>query len=377
VTEWDHLRYATTPASEWGQTRGDDHAPRASDPVDWDRFQSLAATHQLVPRVVAGIDRIEGVPESVRADLVGRSRAHAQSSLQLTSALHSLLDGFDDAGIHALPYKGPVLSAAIHGDVSARQYVDIDILVPTADFERACETLRDSGYEAGQRLNALGEVAFTNEGGATVDLHHHVLPRYFPDELDFDDLWHRHESVDVGGRSVPALNPADRVVVLAVHGTKHRWYRLSWVHDLATLLADGRAPFEHVRERATALGCRRHVRLGYWLAREIFDVALPSEVADTLDTDPTVDALGNEAIEELREGTATPPSDSEQHSYQWRALDSWSDRLVYATRIATIPSEGDIESVQLPDSLAPLYRAVRPMRLVARGGRAGLRRLQS
>ena len=73
----------------------------------------------------------------------------------------------------------------------------------------------------------------------------------------------------------------------------------------------------------------------------------------------------------------TPPTDWEQHSYQWRVLDSWPGRLVYAMRVATIPSEGDVESVDLPDSLSPLYRAVRPVRLAARGGRAGLQRLQS
>jgi hypothetical protein len=95
------------------------------------------------------------------------------------------------------------------------------------------------------------------------------------------------------------------------------------------------------------------------------------------DADPAVATLGREAIERLRKREATPPTDGEQHRYQWRTLKRWPDRLVYATRVATIPSEGDVQSVALPESLAPLYRVVRPARLVARGGRHGVRKLRS
>lgn len=85
-----------------------------------------------------------------------------------------------------------------------------------------------------------------------------------------------------------------------------------------------------------------------WLAGEVFAVDLPPDIADATTADPEIEALGRKALERLREGAVTKPADNEQHGYQWRALDNWPDRLVYATRIATIPSESDIESVALP-----------------------------
>ena len=370
MSEWDLLRAVTTPEPA-GRVRED-----RSREIDWGRLASLASAHRLVPTLVGNLDRID-VPDSVGADVRSLRRRRAGSSLQLTSALHSVLEAFDDAGVRAISYKGPVLSAVAHDDVGVRQYADVDVLVPTADFDRACIILKREGYEPFQRLNALGEVAFEDETGATVDLHRAVLPRYFPRELAFADLWNRREYVDVGGREVPALDSADRFVVLAVHGTKHCWYRLAWVHDIATLVATDRVPWDGLRERATEHHCGRHVHLACWLAREVYGVTLPDAVVDAADADPAVATLGREAIERLRKRKATPPSDGEQHRYGWRALERWPDRLVYATRVVTIPSEGDVRSVALPESLAPLYRVVRPARLVARGGRGAIRKLRS
>ena len=372
MIEWDLLRSLATP------TRTHQNIyPSEEESIDWERFVSLAMAHRLGPTLVANAERFDGVPQSVKDKLRARTRAETRSSLHLTSELHAILDTLGEAGIEALPYKGPVLSAVAHDDVGVRQYADVDVLVPTADFDRACIILKREGYEPFQRLNALGEVAFEDETGATVDLHRAVLPRYFPRELAFADLWNRREYVDVGGREVPALDSADRFVVLAVHGTKHCWYRLAWVHDIATLVATDRVPWDGLRERATEHHCGRHVHLACWLAREVYGVTLPDAVADAADADPAVATLGREAIEGLRKREATPPTDGEQHRYQWRTLKRWPDRLVYATRVVTIPSEGDVRSVALPESLAPLYRVVRPARLVARGGRHGVRKLRS
>jgi len=370
VSEWDLLRAVSAP----------DPSERVHEnencEIDWDQLTSLARAHQLVPPLVDNLDRVD-VPDPVAENVRSLRRRRAGSSLHLTSALHSVLDAFDDAGVRAIPYKGPVLSVTVHDDIGARQYVDVDVLVSPETFDRACTILQREGYEPFQRLNALGEVAFEDETDATVDLHQAVLPRYFPRELAFEDLWARREHVDVGGREVPTLGPADRFVVLAVHGTKHCWYRLAWVHDIATLVAADRVPWDDLRERATEHHCTRHVHLACWLAREVYGVSLPGDVADAIEADPTVATLGREALDGLREGEATPPSDGEQHRYGWRALERWPDRLVYATRVATIPSEGDVESVALPEPLSPLYRVVRPARLLARGSRQGVRRLRS
>jgi hypothetical protein len=372
VTEWDLLLFLATPART---NRGVEWTEHES--VDWERFVSLARVHRLGPVLLANAEHLDNVPKWVRDELRARTRVETGSLLHLTSELHTVLNVLEAADIEALPYKGPILSTVAHGDIGAREFDDIDLVVDPGSYQESCELLEAGGYSVYKRLGPLGETVLTNDVGGLIEVHSHVFPRYLPADLAFDTLWRRRTTVEVGDREVPALAPADRVVVLCVHGTRHCWSRLSWVHDIATLVATDQVPWEEVRERAAEHGCLRHVHLGYWLAREVFEVSLPPDVAQTVDADPTVATLGREAIERLRATDPSPPTDSEQHRYQWRALDSWPDRLVYATRVATMPSEGDVESVSLPDALAPLYRVVRPVRLVARGGRQGVQRLRS
>jgi len=50
-------------------------------------------------------------------------------------------------------------------------------------------------------------------------------------------------------------------------------------------------------------------------------------------------------------------------------FDGWR----YAMRLAVVPSEDDWEMMRLPRALAPLYVALRPLRLLQKYGWAGRR----
>lgn len=366
MTAWDLLRAATAPSGG----RVPDREPAA---VDWEHLQSLAETHHLVPALTANADRFGSVPEEVAEALRIRARAQVQRSLQLSSELHAVLDTLDEAAVPAIPYKGPVLSEVAHGDPGARQYGDVDLVVSPDDFDRACAALETDGYRATKALNALGETVLETGDGAVVEVHSHLLPKFFPTTLPFADVWRRRSSVEVGGRQVPALAPADRFLVLCVHGTRHHWCRLGWVHDVATLVAGDQVPWDDVRARAADLRCERHLLVGCWLARELYDVSLPKSVAAGIDGDETVPTLGARAVTLLEDHDSPTPTERAEYSYQWRALRTRADRLRFALNLATIPSADDVASVDLPEPLNPLYRVVRPTRLAVRFGRRWIR----
>jgi len=52
----------------------------------------------------------------------------------------------EDAGIDAVPLKGSTLAAELHGDEALREYVDIDVLVPRAEFDRSIDVVRSLGW---------------------------------------------------------------------------------------------------------------------------------------------------------------------------------------------------------------------------------------
>ena len=365
MSEWSLLCRLTTPADqheavEWPET------------VDWERLIGLADGHGVLHHLGERLSAVERVPDELQDQLRARRRERVAHSLTLANGLHSVHEQFRDASIPALPYKGPVLSAGAPGAIAARQYVDLDIVVAPEAFDRACGLLRASDYEQVERLRALGEVALRNKDSVVVDLHRSALPRYFPATLPVESLWSRRRHVEVGGTSLPSFDPVDRFVVLAVHGAKHRWYKLAWAHDVATLLVRDETDWTEVVTRARSLGALRHVRLACWLANHHFGVTTPDAIS--VAADPVAADLGAELVEQF-EPSATPPTDRAQFRYQWRALARRRDRVRYATRLATLPSERDIQNVPLPAFATPLYRVVRPVRLLGRYGRAAVSRL--
>jgi len=62
-----------------------------------------------------------------------------------------LTAGLSDAGIRALPLKGPLLSERIHGELGARVSADIDLLVEDADLVAAIDVLSTLGYRRAPR----------------------------------------------------------------------------------------------------------------------------------------------------------------------------------------------------------------------------------
>src|SRR5665648_405861 len=67
------------------------------------------------------------------------SAAVSRITIRLTAALA-------DAGIRALPLKGPLLGERIHGELGARVSADIDLLVAGEDLVAAIEVLSTLGY---------------------------------------------------------------------------------------------------------------------------------------------------------------------------------------------------------------------------------------
>ncbi|GAG91885.1 unnamed protein product, partial [marine sediment metagenome] len=72
-------------------------------------------------------------PEAVPDDTLEQLRAYfltnAKRNLFLTGKLLRLLELLKDNGILAVPFKGPVLAESVYGDLSLRQFADLDILV--------------------------------------------------------------------------------------------------------------------------------------------------------------------------------------------------------------------------------------------------------
>jgi hypothetical protein len=346
----------------------------AAGPLDGEALLALARRHGLtgfLHRNLAGV----ALPEGLRAELGEAHRRNVHRALQLSGELRRLAEALGARGIGSLAYKGPAQAVQVYGDLALRSFVDLDLLVLPADMPAAGRVLGECGYEPYLELTpgreALfnrvdGDRAYLHRGsGVLVELHARVSSLRFAMPVETDALFRAAEAVRVGGGEVRAPGPDDLLLVLCIHGAKHRWKRLEWLVAVAELARSGRAGPARGLERAAALGARRTFLLGFALAGRLLGLPLPPALAAAAEGEPGLRALCDEAEARLF-GPEPEEETAANLRFNLAARDSRADRLRYAWRWATIPSPEDWAWLSLPDPLLPAYRVLRPLRLLTR-----------
>lgn len=352
----------------------------ASSRIDWPRLLGLAQHHALAPLVSWRLREAcaEAVPGETLDALNECFRRNVARSLFLTGELLEILGVLRAAGVSAIPFKGPVLAWWLYGHPGLREFTDLDLLVRRKDVSRVRELLGARGYRSKAALDGRLERTFLRwscqwplvrqDERAAVDLHWGIVPGYFSLRLEAEPL----ATVAVAGREIPTFGPEDTLLILVIHGTKHCWMPLGLLCDLAMLIETAGIDWERVLARAGALGLRRRLLVGLWLARELLGAALPERVLGRL----AAEARALKLASEIRERFLTDRPASGESRFHLRSMDRMRDRVRFLLGTIFEPTEADWDSLRIPPSLFPLYYLARPLRLLAKHGSRQARRLR-
>jgi hypothetical protein len=260
-----------------------------SQKLDWKMMMRVAAQHGIIPLMYHRLGDLypNRVPEHVLSRLRESSQVVVWHNLALAGELVKLLQMFEEHGIVAIPYKGPTLAMMAYGELSLRHFNDLDILMPKASILKAKDLLMSLGYQPQQQLTDQAAEAehlewdcqynfFHPEADILVELHWRIRSRNFPFGARFGDLWKSMGRTSVAGTSVVTMSPEDLMIMLCVHGAKHRWERLNWVCDIAHLIVRQKnLNWQQIWEEATRLRCERVLLLGTILASVLMGVQVP------------------------------------------------------------------------------------------------------
>lgn len=253
---------------------------------DWERVDTIAATHELRPIVARQAQTLaDPPPASIHSRLQSVLHRNAERNLQHTAALFDVMATVEDERVRAIPYKGPTLSYRAYGDTSLRQFADLDFLVLPRDVPTAVDILTANDYslqtylppsrtaaEIVQGKNVLRYQEFVFEhdrSDITVELRWDLRGTTTPPRLSVQSLWNRRQSLAWGGIELPVLDPVDCLLVLADHGTRHHWPRLSWVADVAAYLDTVAPDTAALVDRAADLGVQQSLYTALILADEL------------------------------------------------------------------------------------------------------------
>jgi hypothetical protein len=120
--------------------------------------------------------------------------------------------------------------------------------------------------------------------------------------------------------------------------------------------------------RAQSLRATRMLDVGLSLAIRLFDLQLPSEILSRVRADSVADFVASQAERRLLARERSELGGAGRFSFRRHMLEGTLAGWRYSLRLATVPSEDDWSVMRLPSLLAPLYVALRPLRLLRKYG---------
>jgi|SRR5579859_37774 len=373
--EWTALRGCVSP---W---RDIDRLPKLFRDVGWSRLLLLAEEHGVLGQLAFCLtnNNQHEPPRAIKDSLLERRRGQNFLTLRLTAELFRLLDLFGKQGVSALAIKGPVLAAQAYADPSVRTYGDLDLLVRQRDIRRATELLIASGYQAAVPLNAIdagripGQYLFSKpDSKLLVELHNDLTLRYFPGPLPLEDFFARQIRLCLDSHEVPAPCVEDELVLICVHGAKHFWERLSWIADVAGLIAQQKnIDWQRATSTAKDVGAEHLLHTGLRLAVDVLHAELPEAISSRVQGDAAAGKLAARVLRWLPAAGYAPPGLFQRAAFRLRMRGNFLAASAYLLRLSLSPTEEDWQAGGKISNNRFLDKLRRPFRLARKYSRYG------
>jgi Uncharacterised nucleotidyltransferase len=355
-------------------------------PLDWDYLLREAEENSVTPLLDRHLSAVAlgAAPPATQEQLKKTCRANTVRCLYLTAELINILRLFQSQNIPVIPYKGPVLAAQAYGDVALREFEDLDIILRQSDIPKAHEIIVSLGYKPkfdwilspGAAASLVpGEYNYRDEARrAMVELHTEITLRHFPTKPDLDAFIRNLAPVKLSDRDILTFTAEDLLPMLCIHGSKDFWERLSWIADVNELVQFHPAlDWDRVLRFAQPLQAARMLNLGLALAVSVLGASLPAEISARVQSDHVASKVAAEVRDRLMCRPFCTLDAAGRFHFRRRMLVEKLPGWRYGMRLAVVPSEDDWQMVRLPHILAPLYIALRPLRLLQKYGWAGKR----
>jgi hypothetical protein len=311
--------------------------------IDWQAVISYAYKNGLMPLLYTNLNAI--APETVPKDALNLLRqlfyANTQRSLLLAGELVKILGLLQEQEIIAVPYKGPVLATSLYGNVGLREFCDLDIIVQQQDVLKVKKVLLAQGYRPKVEMTEPEEIAYLkSKGGHTYDfidldkgilieVHWRITPEY-TSPIEPKHFWKNLKPFSFAGLTVPYLPLEDWLLILCVHGSRHRWQKLSWPFDIAQLIRITKEiNWQKLIQEANEFDCKRMLFIGLFLAHHFAGITLPADVLKQIAADSEVNSLGSAICQELLSKDYPQKKVMARTVYQIRVRERLENKFLY------------------------------------------------
>ena len=341
-------------------------------------FIDLAHQHGILPLVYKTIKQLSS-SSSLNTEILTELKAHyqtiAQRNMLMSAELIRIMKLLEDNGIEALAFKGPALSQLVYGDITLRQYVDLDVLVKKEDIYKIDTLLKGREYQRVIKLTSIQEkiwIKFKHDlglyhprSGVHFEMHWSLLDEDYPIQMDQNTLWENPQTVMINQHKIKTFPTEDLLLYLCIHGSTHLWERIEWIKDIDLLIRTQEIDWGKITEKAESSNVETILYLGITLTHNLFSTKLPSTIYAHIYHDTKLAVLSDYIFKSWQRDNVNGISETLQHTLSMlRLFPNTKARLSYLHKITLKPTLNEYSVIDLPKGLYWFYYLVRPYLLI-------------
>jgi hypothetical protein len=335
------------------------------DATKWHGVLAAALDHGLIGPLHRTARKTQSIPNPVFTSIRTAYVTQAARNFQLINSLGEILHALSGSNIEPAVLKGPAVALLACGNITHREFTDLDLLIHPEDLYQASHVLKTLGYRqvTDPAFDGTGkDMEFIRDVDQTfVELHWALNPPNTRFPLEATGIWDRMETIHLVDMQIRTLNLEDTLIALCIHASKHYWSNLKWIFDIAQILVFKATVLDwnSLLNRCETVGCTRTLLFCIQLAVLLFNVETPINAKSQILQYGSLMRLVAVVRDSLLQ--SDPPSESDIMRCRIEIHDRFWDRLL----VAALPYP-DIPRF-LPTAATPITRG--PLRLLTRPAR--------
>lgn len=335
---------------------------------------SLAHAHGIFPLVYHAVlsHATNLLSQNTLAELKQQNLTIVMRNMQMTAELIRITKLLEENGVKALAFKGPTLAKLAYGDITLRQYSDLDILIDEKHLYQVAQLIVEENYEPMDSIKFLKNEAklqveknyefFGKKNGIKLEIHWRLINSSFLKKFKNHNVWKNTQEVTLNKTSIRTLDSSFLLIYLCNHGASHMWERIEWIADIDRLIRSTQniIDWDKTLSSSIALHSNTTLLLGLGLTNKILDTPLPTEILAVLDHHVTVTELISKTINSLNSDILFHDHTSKKKNlkvflFHLLIQDTLSTKLRFLLHTIFGYTDRDVMAINLPRFLFFLY----------------------
>ena len=337
---------------------------------EWHTFIDLAYTHGIFPVVYKVLKNYaEFIPQEIMHSMKISNMSIVKENMLMSAELIKVMKLLEEHNIKAIAFKGPTLAQLAYGDITLRQYCDLDILIQAKSLQKSYAILLDT-YSVQTKLqyldndlyiDKLNDVNFFNKSNnILIELHWNLFQKQFSNTLLFADILKSSQKVKIQGYEFSIFSNEVLLLYLCIHGSKHCWERISWILDIDKIIRKNpNLNWDLIEKMAKELQCENMLHLGLSQSEKLFHTPLNYEYK----SNKKLNLYIEENFEKLPLSKTEFSINYNSFKFRYMLQDNFTSKIRYLLRTIFPINAQDVTFVQLPTKLYFLYYLIKPFRL--------------